>query len=58
MTKTVDKIVGEGIEGNKIWWLKQWTTFLVKETKEAKPKDFKTVDKISGPGAEVNQPDE
>ena len=48
MTKTVDKIVGEGIEGNKIWWLKQWTTFLVKETKEAKPKDFKT----------VNQPDE
>ena len=39
MTKTVDNFFGEGIEGNKIWLLKLWTKILVKEIKEAKPKD-------------------
>ena len=39
MTKTVDRFFGEGIEGNKIWWLKLWTKISAEEIKEAKPKD-------------------
>ena len=39
MTKNCGHFFSEGIEGNKIGWLKLWTKILAKEIKEAKPKD-------------------